>query len=270
LTDWFGYQANVTQRLVHVRLIAALRLRQSMKPIEIDIVSDVVCPWCIVGYQQLTRAISETRISAQIHWQPFELNPAMPAEGQNLTEHMTQKYGTTRAQSDENRQRLTELGASLGFTFAFTEHSRIVNTFRAHQLLHWAGLQSVSKEHDLKLALFHAYFTDHQDISDDNVLLAAAISVGFDTEETLEVLQHEPFAEHVRRRQKLWTDRGISGVPAMVFCNRYVVTGAQGVENYVSVINQVIAEETMLPILKKSTLKQNFRASVLHSFITAP
>jgi len=230
-------------RLTHVRLIDAHGLRQSMKPIEIDIVSDVVCPWCIVGYQQLARALSETRISAQIHWHPFELNHSMPAEGQNLTEHMTQKYGTTKAQSDENRQRLTELGTELGFTFAFTELSRMVNTFKAHQLLHWAGLQKVSKEHDLKLALFHAYFTGQQDVSDDNVLLAAAISAGLNSEEALEVLQNEPYAEHVRRRQKLWVDRGITGVPAMVFCNQYVVTGAQGVENYVSVINQVIAEE---------------------------
>ncbi len=214
-----------------------------MKPIEIDIVSDVVCPWCIVGYQQLARALSKTGHTAQIHWQPFELNPSMPAEGQNLTEHMTQKYGTTKAQADENRHRLTEIGADLGIAFAFTDRSRMVNTFKAHQLLHWAGLQDIGKEHDLKVALFQAYFTDQQDVSDENVLLAAAISVGFNNEDALEVLQHEPHAEDVRKRQKLWVDRGVSGVPAMVFGNKYLVTGAQGIENYISVINQVIAEE---------------------------
>jgi len=214
-----------------------------MKPIEIDIVSDVVCPWCIVGYQQLARALTETQVSAQIHWQPFELNPAMPEEGQNLQEHMTQKYGSSKAQGEENRQRLIDLGTTLGFQFAFTDKSRMVNTFKAHQLLHWAGMQDVNKEHDLKLALFQANFTDQKDVSDDNVLLAAAISVGLDTEETLKVLQNEPYADDVRRRQKLWVDKGISGVPAMVFSDNYLVTGAQGVENYVSVINQVIAEE---------------------------
>ena len=175
--------------------------------------------------------------------------------GENLTQNLTsslrslfsdsllaQKYGTTKSQSDENRQRLTDLGASLGFAFAFTDSSRLVNTFKAHQLLYWAGLQDRSKEHEFKLALFSAYFTDHRDVSDDNVLLAAAISVGFDSETLLDALKDEPHANNVRKRQKLWVGRGISGVPAMVFCNPYLVTGAQGVDNYISVINQVIAE----------------------------
>jgi len=214
-----------------------------MTSIEIDIVSDVVCPWCIVGYRQLEGALSKTGIDAQIHWQPFELNPSMPAQGQNLQEHMTQKYGLTKAQSDENRRRLTDLGSSLGFEFAFEDDSRMVNTFKAHQLLHWASTLGESWEHELKLALFQANFTDNQDINDENVLLAAAISIGLDTNDTLKVLQDEPYADDVRKRQKLWVERGISGVPAMVFCNKYLVTGAQGIDNYVSVINQVIKQE---------------------------
>jgi len=214
-----------------------------MKPIEIDIISDVVCPWCIVGYQQLSQALSNTRMSAQIRWQPFELNPTMPEEGQNLQEHMAQKYGSSKAQGEENRQRLTDLGTSLGFTFAFTDASRMVNTFKVHQLLHWAGLQDDNKEHELKLVLFEAYFSDQKDVSDDNVLLSAAISIGFDTKDTLKVLQDEPYANDVRQRQKLWVDKGVSGVPSMVFSNKYMVTGAQGIKNYETVINQVIAEE---------------------------
>jgi len=212
--------------------------------IEIDIVSDVVCPWCIVGYQQLERALSNTQTNAQIHWHPFELNPAMPAEGQNLQEHITQKYGISNAQSDENRRQLTELGTSLGFQFAFSDESRMANTFKAHQLLHWAGLQDAQTEHELKLALFAAHFTDNQDINDENVLLAAALSVGLDTDNTLKALHEEPYDEAVRKRQKLWVDRGISGVPAMVFCNKYLVTGAQGIDGYESVIKQVLAEQT--------------------------
>jgi len=214
-----------------------------MNPIEIDIISDVVCPWCIVGYRQLENALSKTEVAAHIHWQPFELNPSMPDEGQNLQEHITQKYGITTVKSEENRRLLTDLGVSLSFKFAFSEDSRMVNTFKAHQLLHWAGLQDGNYEHELKLALFHAYFTDNQDVNDDNVLLAAAISVGFSTEQTLQALRDEPYADAVRQRQKLWVDRGISGVPAMVFGNRYLVTGAQGIDNYVSVINQVITEQ---------------------------
>jgi len=215
-----------------------------MKTIKIDIVSDVVCPWCIVGYRQLELALSAVDVLANIHWQPFELNPAMPAEGQNLQEHISQKYGTTRAQSEENRQRLIDLGNTLDIKFAFSDESRMVNTFKAHQLLHWAGLQDRCKEHELKLALFHANFTDQTDINNDNVLLAAAISVGLDAQETLKVLQDEPHAADVRGQQKHWLNRGISGVPAMVFSDKFLVTGAQGVDNYVSVLNQVVAQES--------------------------
>ncbi len=214
-----------------------------MKQLDIDIVSDVVCPWCIVGYKQLEKALEKLDMEAQIHWQPFELNPTMPAAGQDLQEHIAQKYGSTKAQSDENRQRLTDLGQSLGFTFNFTDQSRMVNTFKSHQLLHWAGLKDRQTEHELKLALFHTHFTDQKDISDDNHLLAAALSVGLDTDKAVSTLQNEPYAADVRQQQKLWIDRGITGVPAMVFNGKYLVTGAQGIDNYVSVINQVLQEE---------------------------
>lgn len=167
----------------------------------------------------------------------------MPAEGQNLQEHLSEKYGSTKAQNEQNRQKLIDLGNSLDFKFAFSDNSRMVNTFKAHQLLHWAGLQDASKEHELNLALFQANFTDQVDISDDNVLLAAAISVGFNSEDTVSVLQDEPYATDVRQRQKHWLDRGISGVPAMVFDDKYLVTGAQGIDNYVSVIHQVLEQE---------------------------
>jgi len=214
-----------------------------MKPIKIDIVSDVVCPWCIVGYKQLEQALTQSNIMAEIHWQPFELNPTMPPEGQNLQEHIAQKYGSTKEQSAENRERLTSLGLSLGFEFKFTDDSRMANTFKAHQLLHWAGLQSHQQEHKLKLALFQAYFTEQQHISDNDVLLAVVFSVGFDKDEAQKVLQEQTYASEVRARQQHWTNQGITGVPAMVFCNKYLVTGAQGVDNYVAVIKQVLEEE---------------------------
>lgn len=215
-----------------------------MNKLKIDIVSDVVCPWCIVGYKQLEKALVESSIEAEIHWQPFELNPAMPPQGQDLAEHIAQKYGSTPEQSEENRRRLTELGDSLGFNFAYTDKSRMVNTFKAHQLLHWAGLQSVEQEHDLKIALFGAYFTDQQDISNDAVLLASAIVAELDAADAQSVLQDGRFEADVRQRQKLWTDRGITGVPGMVFNEKYLVSGAQGIENYKSVITQIQQEES--------------------------
>ncbi len=215
----------------------------SEKTIKIDIVSDVVCPWCIVGYKQLEQALEQSNITADIHWQPFELNPTMPAEGQNLQEHIAEKYGSTKEQSAENRQRLTSLGESFGFEFNFTDDSRMVNTFKAHQLLHWAGLQSSQHEHKLKLAMFKAYFTEKQHISDDEVLVGIVSSAGFDKDEALKVLQEQTYASEVRSRQQHWTNNGITGVPAMVFRDKYLVTGAQGVDNYVAVVKQVLEEE---------------------------
>lgn len=213
-----------------------------MSTLKIDIVSDVVCPWCIVGYKQLEKALNESGVEAEIHWHPFELNPTMPAEGQNLQEHISHKYGSTRAQSLENRQKLAELGDSLGFTFGYTDDSRMVNTFKAHQLLHWAGLEGVEHEHALKLALFEAYFTDQQDVNDDAILLATVIVAGLDPNEAQAVLQDARFETDIRKRQQLWASRDITGVPAMVFGDKYLVSGAQGIENYRSVIEQIQQE----------------------------
>jgi len=214
-----------------------------MSALKIDIVSDVVCPWCIVGYKQLEAALKKSDQRAEVHWHPFELNPAMPAEGQLLSEHVQQKYGSTANESAENRQRLIELGESLGFTFGYNEQSRMVNTFKAHQLLHWAGLQGVEQEHTLKLAFFSAYFTDQQDVSTDEILLASVVVAGLDMSEAQSVLLDGRFESDVRARQKLWQERGITGVPAMVFADKYLVTGAQGVDNYCSVIAQINEEE---------------------------
>lgn len=210
------------------------------EPVQIDIVSDVMCPWCIVGYRQLAQALKMTGVTEKLRWHPFELNPSMPADGQNLTEHMAQKYGASAAESQENRARLQRLGADLGIAFNFTDHSKIVNTFQAHQLLDWA--EGYGKQHPLKLALFEAYFSDGRDVSDADVLTHVAQSVGLDAAETSAVLASETHAQSVRDKQQFWTDRGISGVPAMVFGGNYLLTGAQGIPTYADLLRRVHAE----------------------------
>lgn len=210
-------------------------------PLRIDIVSDVVCPWCIIGWRQLEMALEQTGVAAEIHWHPFELNPQMPEEGQNLREHLMQKYGSSGEESVANRQRLTELGRGLGFTFDYFDEMRMVNTFRAHQLLHWAGEQGV--ETDLQRALFSAFFSERKDVSDANVLVAAAESVGLEGAEARRVLEDGRFADKVRERQSFWTSRGIQGVPAIIFQQQYLASGAQGVENYVQILQQLTREE---------------------------
>ncbi|MEP1934281.1 MAG: DsbA family oxidoreductase [Roseibium sp.] len=209
--------------------------------IQIDIVSDVVCPWCIVGFKQLEKAIEQTGVSAAIKWHPFELNPEMPTEGENLREHIMRKYGSTEEQSQEARDRLAEVGNDLGFEFKFSDEMRMVNTFKAHQLIHWAG--PADKEHPLKMALFEAYFQERKDLNDDEVLADVAASVGLDREGALEILRDGRFADDIRQEEGFWTQNGIQGVPAVVFDRRHLITGAQGVDNYASILKQLVEGE---------------------------
>jgi predicted DsbA family dithiol-disulfide isomerase len=208
--------------------------------VQIDIVSDVMCPWCIIGFRQLEQALAFTGAGAWIRWHPFELNPDMPQEGQNLQEHIQQKYGATPEQSAANRQHMTDLGASLGISFAFTDHSRIVNTFAAHQLLDWA--QEHKLQHPLKLALLEAHFERGEDVSATEVLVNVAENAGLPRHAAQQVLESGSHAETTRAHQQFWTSRGVSGVPSMVFDGRYMLTGAQGAERYAQMLQKVLAE----------------------------
>lgn len=219
--------------------MASANGKQAGDPIRIDIVSDVVCPWCIIGYKQLERAQAETGVPAVLHWHPFELNPAMPEEGQNLVEHITAKYGTKPDDSEKARSRMTALGASLGFAFNYRDDMRIVNTFRAHQLLHWAG--SVGRQHHLKMALFSAFFTDRKDVNDPETLVDVAAGIGLDRQETLDVLADGRFAEDVRVHEAFWTSRGVEGVPTILFEGRHAAIGAKGVEAYAEILRHLTA-----------------------------
>ncbi|MEQ6202682.1 DsbA family oxidoreductase [Sulfitobacter sp. HNIBRBA2951] len=209
-------------------------------PLQIDIVSDVMCPWCIIGFRQLEQALGATGIGAFIRWHPFELNPNMPPEGQNLREHIAEKYGATPEQSAQNRAQLLAIGADLGIDFTYSDSSRIVNTFAAHQLLDWA--QEHNLQHPLKMALFNAHFTAGRDVSDTDVLVEVAHSVGLDADQARDVLGSGSHATQTRARQQFWTERGISGVPAMVFEGKYLLTGAQGAENYAQMLHKLVQE----------------------------
>jgi len=196
----------------------------------LDIVSDVVCPWCIVGFLQLQQALRETEISANIHWQPFELNPAMDAEGENLDAHLKNKYSSTDEQRLQTREQLVALGESFGFKFRFDDDMRIVNTFSAHQLLHWASI--CGRQHELKITLFHCYFSRSRDVSDHDVLANAAVEAGLDFEEAQAVLEDQRYASAVREAQRVSISGGIQGVPAVILNQRELLVGAQGVDQY--------------------------------------
>jgi predicted DsbA family dithiol-disulfide isomerase len=210
------------------------------EPIRIDIVSDVVCPWCIIGYKQLEKAQAERGLPAVVYWHPFELNPDMADEGEDLFEHVAAKYGSTREQSQKSRERLTALGADLGFAFNYADDQRMVNTFRAHQLLHWASMEGA--QHQLKMALFRAVFAERRNVHDPHVLAEIADQVGLDRDQALAILSDARFADQVRQHETFWTSRGVQGVPTIVFDGRYALVGAQGEENYLAMLDKVLSE----------------------------
>ena len=206
-------------------------------PIRVDIVSDVVCPWCVIGYHQLAKAARETGVGGEVHWHPFELNPAMAEEGENLREHLAAKYGTTLEGSIKARARLTAMGAALGFEFNYADDMRMVNTFRAHQLIDWAEGQG--RGHEMKQALFAAFFTRRKNLNDPVVLGAVAESIGLDRAAALDVLESEERAELVRQKETFWTSRGVTSVPAMVFQREHLITGAQGEDTYARILRHL-------------------------------
>ena len=212
-------------------------MKSSEKPLRIDIVSDVVCPWCVIGYRQLAEALKQTNTEYEIHWHPFELNPNMPSEGQNMREHIMEKYGSSKQESDASRARLMEAGNEVGFTFNFNDDTRMHNTFNLHQLLHWADQQG--HMHELKQALFTAHFTNGRNISDNSVLADIAAETGLDRNEALAVLEDQRFAKEVRDAEQHWQQQGIQSVPAVIFNERHLVSGAQGVENFTNILQQL-------------------------------
>nr|WP_314575180.1 DsbA family oxidoreductase [uncultured Pseudomonas sp.] len=216
-------------------------------PLKIDFISDVSCPWCIIGLRALDQALEHLsdEVQAQIHFQPFELNPKMAPEGQEIFEHIAQKYGSTLEQYKANAENIRERGAELGFVFKQGER-RIYNTFDAHRLLHWAALEDnkhEGKQQALKEALFTAYFSQHANVSSHSVLADVAQKVGLDRARAEEVLTSGQYADDVRALEQLWTSRGVSSVPTIVFNDQYAVTGGQPVDVFVGAIRQIVSEQ---------------------------
>lgn len=210
-------------------------------PIRIDFVSDIVCPWCAVGLKSLEQAIANVGDAAQVelHFEPFQLDPQMGPEGEDANEHLARKYGLGPDQLARNREVIRERGAELGFTF--NSRDRIHNTFDAHRLLHWAAIEGADQQRALKHALLLAYFTRGEDVSQREVLLRAAAEAGLGAERAGQVLDSGEFADEVRAQERLYRERGIHSVPAIIFNQRHLVTGGQPVEVFEQVLRQLAA-----------------------------
>jgi predicted DsbA family dithiol-disulfide isomerase len=194
--------------------------------LQIDFVSDVACPWCAVGLGGLDAALDKLlgTVDAHITFQPFELNPAMGAQGQDVGEHLTQKYGSTPEQQAQIRGQIRQRGASVGFEFHPEGRGRIWNTFDAHRLLHWAGEQGPDKQYALKRELLAAYHGRAENVSDAAVLIRCCESVGLSGERAGQVLASDEFALAVRENEQFWLQAGIHSVPAVVVNRRFVIS----------------------------------------------
>jgi predicted DsbA family dithiol-disulfide isomerase len=218
------------------------------KKMQIDFVSDVVCPWCAIGLASLETALKKLdgEVEAALHFQPFELNPDMVEEGEDRNEHVAKKYGRSIAQIEESREMIRERAASVGFTMS-KDQNRIYNTFDAHRLLHWAGLvdkpNNGQTQNALKHALLRAYFTDARNIADAEVLVAAAKGSGLDPKEAREILVSDRYAAEVRLEEQAWLAAGINSVPAIVVNRTYLISGGQPPEVFEAHLREMAQRE---------------------------
>ncbi len=216
-----------------------------MNSLRIDFVSDIACPWCAVGLASLEQAIENVKdqASVEIHFQPFELNPHMGSEGEDIVEHLTHKYRITPEQVAVNQQRIAQRGAEVGFHFNQAGRKRIYNTFDAHRLLHWADVDfGREAQHKLKRAMLEAYFTLGENPSNHEVLLDTVERAGLDRIRAADILSSEEFRNEVRQSQQLYLSRGIQSVPAVIINERYLVQGGQPAEVFEQALRQAAAE----------------------------
>lgn len=217
-----------------------LESSQKENKIRIDIVSDVVCPWCAIGYKRLSLAIDELDIKdkVDITWHPFELNPNMPREGKNADEYLKDKLNLTEKQLREKRNSVTQLGKESGFKFNYTKDMLKLNTLNAHILLNYA--KKYDKQTQLKVRLQEAYFGEGKNISSRDVLYKELQAVGLNADEAIKRLDDAKEVEMVRNEEAFWKDRGVYAIPTMVFDNKIARMGANKVETYKEILTQLL------------------------------
>jgi predicted DsbA family dithiol-disulfide isomerase len=216
-----------------------------MFAMKIDFVSDIACPWCAVGLGALEKALVrlDSEVQADLHFQPFELNPHMPPGGQDLGEHLTEKYGSTPEQQAQMRQTIAARGAEVGFTFHPGGRGRVYNTFNAHRLLHWAESQGAGAQHQLKKAFLQAYQGRAECVEDTEILLAGVAAAGLDVASARAVLQSDAYTLEVRERQQFYTQAGIRSVPAVIINDKHLISGGQPVEVFEQALRRIASGE---------------------------
>ena len=207
--------------------------------INIDIVSDVVCPWCVIGYGRLKKALGNftTELDANIVWHPFELNPNMSLEGENLRQHLSQKYGTTLEGSIRARAMLTEEGKKVGFKFNYFDEMKMLNTHQCHQLLHWAKESDLQNQ--LAEELFEHFFSNRGTFTEQE-LIHVVQKAGLNSKQAMSVLTNNSYTEEVKLIEEHWHQKGIHGVPLFIFNGEQALSGAQEISTFERVLNQYL------------------------------
>lgn len=210
-------------------------------PLRIDFVSDVVCPWCAIGLASLEQAMERLRgeVQVELHFRPFELNPRLGAEGEEVAGHLQKKYGMSTADLAASQEAIRQRGAALGFTFDMEKRRRIYNTFDAHRLLHWAALEG--RQAALKHALLRTYFTEGLDVSDHATLAQVAETTGLSGEHARAILASSQYAEEVRAEERFFIENGIQAVPAIIIEQRHLISGGQPVDVFENALRQIAA-----------------------------
>jgi len=211
-----------------------------MTPMKIDFVSDVACPWCAVGLNALERALERIGddIPVELNFEPFELNPTLAPEGADAAEYLRAKYGLSPEQLAKNRANIRDRGAAVGF--AFGERAHVWNTFDAHRLLYWAGLEG--KQRALKHALLQAYHGAGRNPGAHDVLVELAGAVGLDPQRAREILASGEYTAEVRERERHWQELGIHSVPSVIVDDRHLIQGGQPPEVFEQALRQIAAE----------------------------
>ena len=213
---------------------------------QIDFVSDVACPWCAVGLNSLERALEMLgdEVSVQLRFQPFELNPGMAPEGADTVAYLSAKYGIGEAQIRQNQAAIRDRGAAVGFRFG--ERARVWNTFNAHRLLHWAGLehQAPGLQRALKHALLQAYHGEGRNPGDTEVLVSLAGQVGLDPARAPEILAGDEYSAEVRAAEREWAEAGIQSVPSVVIDGRHLIQGGQPPEVFAQALRRLAGTGT--------------------------
>ncbi|OIN08974.1 DsbA family oxidoreductase [Oceanisphaera psychrotolerans] len=213
-----------------------------MSKIQIDIVSDIACPWCAIGYARLEQAMERLAPEYEftIQWHAFELNPDHTGQGEPILPALARKYGRSEEEMRENQSRMMAIAADLGLNFEKIQQRFTCNTFDAHRLVKWAGEQG--RQTAMKQALFEVYFGKAMDVSDHSVLLNCVAALGLDPAKARQVLDSDQYAAMVREEEATYQQAGVTSVPAFIINNKYLISGAQEPDAWVQALQEISAE----------------------------